>query len=235
MAERLWATDKGLARPREREPMVRRLPRLQRFARGLKWLRDVDPERLDRLRHDVARYLSLIKLLGVREGDVPSRYRASSVLRYALVQSTLLVFVLPVAMVGNVYWAAPFLLTRRIARSFRSKLDQVATYKLSVAVLAFPVWLALTVVLLGLLVSWSVALGALVVLPVTGLAAVAWRERKEVVLEDVRVFLRATRRSDSRARVKQLRRRLAEDIDEVARLWQEERRERRDEAEGKDG
>lgn len=229
VAERLWARDKGLVRPREREPMARRLPRLQRFARGLKWLRDVDPDRLDRLRHDVTRYMGLIKLLGAREGDVPSRYKASRVMRYALVQSTLLVFVLPVALLGNVYWAVPFLLTRWVARSFRPKLDQVATYKLAVAILAFPLWLGLTVLLLGLLVSWPVALGALAVLPVTGLAAVAWRERKDVVLEDVRVFLRAARRSDSRARIKELRSRLVHDIDEVARMWQDERRGRRDE------
>lgn len=227
VAERLWATDKGLAGARERKPMSERLPRLRRFAEGLEWVRDVDPERLERLRHHVDRYIGLIKLLGVREGDVPARYRISSVARYAFWQSTMLLIVLPFAAVGSVFWAPPFLFTRVVVPRFRPELDQVATYKLSVGILAFPVWLAAVMVVLGLTAGWTAALVALVVCPVIGLAVVAWRERQAVVLEDLRVFLRGWGRSGARTRVAELRRELVEEIDEIARLWQAERRGRR--------
>lgn len=227
VAERLWSRGKGLARPREREPMAERLPRLQRFAEGLRWLRDVDPDRLSRLRHDVSRYVGLIKLLGVAEGDVPSRYRMSRVVRYALVQLSLLLIVFPVAMVGTLYWSPPFLATRAIVPRFRPELDQVATYKVSVAIVAFPLWLGLTFLAIGLASSWPLAVGAVVGLPVTGLAAVAWRDRRDLVLEDVRVFVRAARRADSRERARALRARLVEDIDRVASLWEAERSARR--------
>ncbi|MDH3270381.1 MAG: 1-acyl-sn-glycerol-3-phosphate acyltransferase [Gemmatimonadota bacterium] len=227
VAERIWTRGKGLARPREREPMADRLPRLQRFAEGVRWLRQVDATRLDALRHDISRYLSLIALLGVREGDVPSRYRTTSVLRYTVVQLTMLLLVLPVAIVGTVYWFVPFLATRWIARRFKPKLDQVATYKLAVASLAFPTWLIATLLLAFFASGWTMALLLALALPVTGLAAVAWRDRQEVVLEDVRVFLRATRRSTSRERLAELRAQLVREIDDIARLWQQERRSRR--------
>ena len=40
----------------------------------------------------------------------------------------------------------------------------------------------------------SLALVALAILPVAGLAAIAWRDRQAEVVEDVRVFLRARKR-----------------------------------------
>ncbi|MDX1493354.1 MAG: 1-acyl-sn-glycerol-3-phosphate acyltransferase, partial [Longimicrobiales bacterium] len=222
VAERLWARDKGLASSRERAAMAERLPRLQNFAKGLRWLREVDPEELARLRHDTARYLGLIKLLGVREGDIPERFRAWPVARYALVQLTMLLFVFPVAVVGAVYWALPYFTTRALVPRFNPKLDQVATYKLSLAILLFPAWLLVTVVMLWLLVSWQLGLAALLALPVAGMAAVAWRDRRNRVLEDARVFLRVRKRADAHQRVQELRARLVESLDDVARRWQQE-------------
>lgn len=226
VAERLWARDKGLAGAREREPMAERLPRLRRFAEGLRWLRQEDPERLETLRHDVLRYLSLITMLGVREGDVPSGYRMSSVLRYVVRQSTMLLLVLPAAVVGSVAWLPPFVLTRVAVPRFRPTLDQLATYKLSIGIVAFPLWLVMVVVAAWLIVGWPTAVVLLVALPTVGLAAVAWGDRQAVVLEDARVFLRARRRSTSSERVRELREQLVREIDDVARLWQAVRRRR---------
>lgn len=227
VAERLWVRDKGLASAREREPMAERLPRLRRFAEGVQWLRQEDPERLERLRHDVLRYLSLITLLGVREGDVPAGYRMSSVVRYGVRQSTMLLLVFPVAVVGSAFWFLPFFLTRVVVPRFRPKLDQVATYKLSFAILSFPFWVVLLAAVAWLAFGWPAALVLVVALPIAGLAAIAWRDRQAIVLEDLRVFLRARRRSTSRDRIRELRAQLVDEIDEVARLWQAERRRRR--------
>ncbi len=228
VAERLWAREQGLAKAREREGMADRLPRMQRFAEGLRWLRQVDPERLERLRDDVDRYVGLIKLLGVREGDVPAHFRTSTVLRYGLVQLTMLLLVLPVALLGAVYWATPYYATRVLAARFRPKLDQVATYKLSLAILLFPLWLGLTCAAVGWFSTWTWAVGAALMLPMAGLATVSWRERGGRVQEDVRIFIRTRRRSKARDRVAELRERLLTDVNDVARLWQEERRLRRD-------
>ena len=219
VAERLYARQKKLAGWREREPMAERLPRLRRFARGMRWLRETDPERLDALRGEVRRYLQLLTLFGANEGDVPRRYPLASVLLYAARQLFMLLLVLPVALAGMVIWLVPFLLTRYVAPRFRPKLDQVATYKLGAALLAFPLWLAALVLAIWLTMGVRPALLGLALLPVAGLAAIAWRDRQAEVREDVRVFLRTRRLARGRDRLAEHRARLAEEFDRLTEEW----------------
>jgi len=219
VAERLYARQKKLTGWREREPMAERLPRLQRFAEGVRWLRETDPARLEALRAEVRRYLRLLTLLGASEGDVPKRYPLGGVLAYATRQILLLGLVLPVALVGMVVWAAPFFLTRYVAPRFRPELDQVATYKVGTAVLAFPLWLG--VLELGAWLAWGLraALIGLLVFPLTGLAAIAWADRQADVREDVQVFLRARRHRRGRDRLLEQRTHLVDQLDALTRAW----------------
>jgi 1-acyl-sn-glycerol-3-phosphate acyltransferase len=223
VAERLYARQKRLTGWREREPMAERLPRLQRFAEGVRWLRAVDPGRLEAMRAEVRRYLRLLTLFGASEGDVPKRYPLGNVLRYVARQLVMLGLVLPAALLGMVVWALPFAATRYVAPRFRPELDQVATYKVGTAVLMFPLWLAALEV--GVWVAWGVRpmLGALLVLPVLGLAAIAWADRQADVREDVRVFLRARRHSRGRDRLADQRARLVKQLDALTREWRAER------------
>ena len=222
VAERMYARAHGLARPRERARMADRLPRLQRFAAGLHRLRDSDPERLERLREATARYLRLLTLYGATEGDVPERYRLGRVMRYVAWQTAMLLIVLPVAVVGAAYWFVPFVVTRPLAFRFRPKLDQVATYKMGLGMVVFPTWLAGTGALVWAVAGLGPMLVAVLGLPAAGLAAVAWAERESVVREDVRVFLRSRRRSQSRDRLAELRSELVAEIDAIAELQRRE-------------
>jgi 1-acyl-sn-glycerol-3-phosphate acyltransferase len=225
VAERLYASQKRLAHPRERRPMVDRLPTLQRFADGLRWVREADPARHARLQAGVRRYLRLLTLFGASEGDVPTRYPLGAVLRYSARQLAMLLAVLPLALAGAVAWYVPFVLTRYVAPRFRPELDQLATYKLGTAILAFPLWyFAVTA---GLLVGMGtrVALVGAVGLPLAGLAAIAWRDRQATVREDVRVYIRARRRSQSRDRLAEQRTWLVEELDAVGREWRRSREE----------
>mgnify|MGYP001461358196 FL=1 len=223
VAERLYARQKRLAGWREREPMVERLPRLHRFAEGLRWLRATDPERLEALSAEVRRYQRLLTLLGAREGDVPRRYRRGNVLAYVARQLFMLVLVLPVAVAGMAIWFGPFLLTRYVAPRFRPALDQVATYKVGAAVLAFPLWLLALVLGTWALAGPRLALVALVILPVAGLAAIAWRDRQAEVVEDVRVFLRARRLARGLDRLADQRAHLSDQFDRLTEEWQSTR------------
>jgi glycerol-3-phosphate O-acyltransferase/dihydroxyacetone phosphate acyltransferase len=219
VAERLYARQKKLAGWREREPMAERLPRLHRFARGLRRLRESDPVHFEALSADVKRYLRLLTLFGAEEGDVPQRYPLSSVLAYSARQLAMLVLVLPIALVGAIVWVLPFLVTRHVAPRFRPALDQVATYKLGAAMLAFPLWLAVLTGTIWLTSGVRSALVALVLLPLTGLAAVAWRDRQADVREDLRVFLRARRLPRGRDRLVEQRARLTAEFDRLAEEW----------------
>jgi hypothetical protein len=218
VAERIYARAKGLARPRERERMSDRFHRLHRFASGLHVLRDTDPERLERLRQAAERYLRLLTLYGATEGDVPDSYRRGSVIRYAARQTAMLLIVLPAAALGVLYWVVPVFVTRWLASRFRPKLDQIATYKVGAALMVFPVWLAGTCAALWLSGGLRPTVLALVALPMAGLAAIAWREREAIVREDVRVFLRSRRRSESRDRLSEQRAALVSEIDAIVEL-----------------
>jgi glycerol-3-phosphate O-acyltransferase / dihydroxyacetone phosphate acyltransferase len=218
VAERVWAADKGLTRPRQRDRMAQRLPRLHRFAEGVRWLEEADPERLADLREAVSRYLRLLTLFGASGGDVPPRYRIGAVIGHSLRQVAMLTLVLPAAVAGAIAWVVPFLFTNKVAYGMRPKHDQIATYKVSVGFLAFPSWLAMVCVVLWFVAGWRAATLAAVVLPIFGLAAIAWRDRQAVVREDFRVFLRARRRSESRDRLAEQRALLVAEFDALAEL-----------------
>jgi hypothetical protein len=199
--------------------MAERLPRLHRFAEGIRWLREADPERLHALRTQVRRYLQLLTLFGAREADVPRRYPMSSVLAYSARQLFMLLLVLPLAIAGMVVWFVPFMLTSWVVPRFRPSLDQIASYKLGTAVLAFPLWYFALIFAGWRWGSLTVAGVAALVLPVVGLAAVAWRDRQEDVREDLKVFFRAQRLERGRDRLAEYRARLAAEFDRLAAEW----------------
>jgi 1-acyl-sn-glycerol-3-phosphate acyltransferase len=225
VAERLWVRQKKLAGWREREPMAVRLPRLRRLAEGIQWLRATDPARLERLRADVRRYLRLLTLFGASEGDVPRRYPLGSVLAYAARQLLILGLVLPVAILGMAVWGPPFLLARHVALRFCAHLEQVATYKLGTALLAFPLWLLVLEVALWLAGGARAMLLGLFLLPLAGLAAIAWADRRAEVREDVRVFLRARRLRRGLDRLAEQRTKIVAELDRAAEEWRAARSE----------
>lgn len=221
VAERLYSRERGMAQPRQRVGMAERLPRLQAFAEGVRWLRETDPEAFSRLERSVQRYQRLLTFFGAREGDVPKRYRPAAVAAYAVRQLLLLGVVLPLALIGAGVWLVPTMATRLLAPRFRPELDQVATYKLGVAVIAFPIWLLLMLGGIALVASTGWALLALGVLPALGLAAVAWRDRQARVREDLRIFLRVLRHPSGRDRLAEQREQLASEFDRLRELWRE--------------
>lgn len=221
LAERIWAREKGEARPRERQRLSERLPRMRAFARAYGRLRAEDADRAARLRLGVRRYQRMVTALGVREGDVPRRYRPGTVALYAVAQLLTLLLVLPAAVLGAVFWAPPYGVTRAVAMRFRPKHDQVATYKLSVGFFAFPFWLGVVCAAVFFTVGARAALAIAVTAPILGLAAVTWRARQAMVREDVRVYLRARRRPGTPDRLGELRAELVRDFDEIAMRWAE--------------
>ena len=223
VAERLYARAKRIAKPRERRAMAERLPAIRRFGDGIRWLHAEDPERLAALRSSVRRYLRLLTLFGASEGDVPRRYETGAVVAYALRQLATLIVVLPVAVLGAAAWYVPFIATRKSVPRFRPEPDQIATYKIGIGLVFFPLWFAGLVAAawwrLGL--GWGV--GTAIALPVAGLAVVSVRDRQRQIREDLRVFVRAGRRSQSRDRLAELRARIVEELDTLATEWAADR------------
>jgi 1-acyl-sn-glycerol-3-phosphate acyltransferase len=214
-AERLYAREKGLLRWRERDGMADRLPRLQFFASGLAWLRARDPDRHGRLERLVRRYHRGLALFGAAEADVPPAYETAAVLRYAIRETLTLALLLPFAIIGAILWAPAYWAPRATVRMVRPEFEAIATYKLATSFLVVPLTLAAVGAVAWWLAGGWIALSAVVAAPLCGLAAIAWRERRNRVREDVRVFLRVLRKRGRVDRLAALRASLVAEFDDV--------------------
>jgi glycerol-3-phosphate O-acyltransferase/dihydroxyacetone phosphate acyltransferase len=193
-AEALYVREKGIATFRGREDLHTRMPRLQRFAHGLAWLRAHDPHRHERLRRLVRRYRTVARLLGAAEGDVPARYGFGSVLWYSVRESFYLLVGAPAAALGTVLWYPAYLAPRVVVRMMRPEYESIATFKLATGFFIFPILLALYIYIAWKIGGPAIALLAAVVLPLLGFIALAWRERWARVREDSVLFTRAVTR-----------------------------------------
>ena len=219
VADRLYSRAKRLVGYRERDGIGDRLPRMQVFAEGVRWLRTVDPERLENLKELVRRYLRLLTLFGAGEGDVPPRYKLWMVVRYSLRQLFILLVVFPLAFLGSVAWLVPFILTRYVSPRFSLKKDQIATYKFMIAMMAFPIWWIISCLVVYVFSGLPLSLLVAAVLPVSGLALVAWHERQMQVRQDVLVFLRTLRYPRGQDRLVEYRRELVQEFDQLMEAW----------------
>jgi 1-acyl-sn-glycerol-3-phosphate acyltransferase len=228
-ADVLYARARGLARPREREPLGARLPRLQRFAGLFAWLRVADPERYERLTGQLDGYRRRLDRLGSGEADVPDRYEVGRVVRYVLRQGTALGLGLPLAALGTIAWYLPFFVTAVVGRTLKPAIESVATVKLLTGIVAYPVtylgWIALAAWAGGPLAAVPTALA----LPPLGFVALAWRHRRAEVWEDVKLFFQVVRRPWLRERLAHQRATLAAELDELESEWSEALAERRPE------
>ena len=214
-AERLYAHERGLAPARAREPLATRLPRMQRFAEALAWLRAHDAPRHESLERRVQRYQRRLALLGASEGDVPAQYEPARVARYALSNGVLLVLALPFALLGAVLWYPLYPLARLAVRTVRPDLEAVATYKLASGFVGAPLLLLAWCALAWLLAGPRVALVLAVLAPLSGLIALAWGARWRDVREDAALFAGLFGRTRARARAAAERARLVEDFEQV--------------------
>jgi glycerol-3-phosphate O-acyltransferase/dihydroxyacetone phosphate acyltransferase len=214
-AEALYVREKGFTAFREREQLGVRMPRLQRFAHGLAWLRAHDPERHDRLTGAVRRYRTIAGTLGAAEGDVPERYGLGSVLAYGLREGFYLLVGAPAAILGTLLWYLPYLTPRLAVRLIRPEPESMATYKLATGLFAFPFVLALYVYVAWRLGGPIAALLAGLSAPILGFIALAWRERWARVREDLRLFVRAVTRPRTRERLAQYREQLVREFDSI--------------------
>ena len=221
-ADRLYAREKGLRAWREREGMADRMPRLQFFARGLAWLRAREPERHSRLERTVRRYHRALSLFGAAEADVPTGYGTARVVRYVIREAAVLVIGLPFALLGAIVWAPAWWAPRLAVHLIRPEFEAIATYKLATSFVVVP----LTLAFVGTLAWWIagpwIALAAVVTATLCGLAAIAWRERRERVREDVRVFFRVLRNRRGADRLASVRASLVAEFDEILALMDAE-------------
>ncbi len=232
-ADRLYAREKGWAGWREREPLSERLPRLRVFTETLAWLRAHDPGRHARLERAVRRYHRRLALLHAGDADVPARYTPAAVARYVVREAAVLTLTLPLALVGMIAWALPYHLTRWVLRRMPPlEKDVVATYKLVLSMIAYPIFWAIWSVLALLLGGPGLGVITALALPPLGMLAIYWGTRWDWVLEDTKLFFRVAPDPQRRSRLAGDRKALVGEFDAVRRAMLESRGLPEEEAEG---
>ncbi|MCY4400504.1 MAG: 1-acyl-sn-glycerol-3-phosphate acyltransferase [Gemmatimonadetes bacterium] len=222
VAEQLYVRESRWVPWRAREELGARVPRLQRFAAGLEWIRRESPDEHLALLRKVERYAALNERVGAGQGDVPPRYGLVPVARYIAVRGTLLLAGLPVAVAGLLLWAPVTRLPRVVIGFTRPDFEVTATHKLLALITGVTAGWILWVVL-GYLAGGSLAALAVAILaPVCGYAAIQWIELAGEVREDTVLFLRLQGRPDVRKRFARMRRELARTFRDLEKRWEDE-------------
>lgn len=216
-ADRIYSRQKALHGYRERGLLADRVPRLRRFAEGLAWLRNHDPEEYRRLARKVHRVDRVTRALGAETGGIPRRYPLRSVVRYTFREGLTLLVGLPLALIGSVIWYPAWVVPQFVVARVGPEHESEATYKLATSFFTVP----LTILIFGgtgyAIGGIAGGLSGLFVTPLLALVAWAWRERWGRVREDTAVFLRVLTRPKLRERLAQARAELTAEFDQVLR------------------
>jgi glycerol-3-phosphate O-acyltransferase/dihydroxyacetone phosphate acyltransferase len=176
-----------------------------------------EPARTAALRSRLERYVKDLELAGLTNRDLTHGYGASAVLRYGLRQGLALLLGLPLALWGLVNHIVPYQAIGLAVRALKPEPDVLATYKVVIGILVFPVCWALegwTAWRLGgspLLVLFLVSL-----LP-TAFFALSWTERLERLRRETRGLLAVLLDRDLRRHLLARRRAIMEEFQDLLR------------------
>lgn len=178
------------------------------------------PERVEAVEGAVREYDRLLKAFGLRDDQVAAAYPPNPVIRFVVTTVLRLLVHLPLAAVGTLLNIVPFWLVRLVAWLVRRSPDQVATYKVFGGLVLYPLaWLAEGIIA----ARWadSAWLGALVFLagPLTGYAAMLFREQSGLFWNEARAYLFLRTRRRLAAELKARRDQVFREVEELAAIY----------------
>ncbi len=190
----------------------------RRAARAHAHLALTEPARTAALRSRLERYVKDLELAGLTNRDLTQGYGASTVLRYGLREGLALLFGLPLALWGLVNHVVPYEATALVVRLLKPEPDVLATYKVLVGILVFPVSWALE----GW-TAWRLGGGPLLALFLVSLLptaffALSWTERLERLRRETRGLLAVLLDRDLRRHLLARRRAIMEEFQELLRF-----------------
>jgi len=190
----------------------------RRAARAHAYLTLTEPARTAALRSRLERYVKDLELAGLTNRDLSQGYGASTVLRYGLREGLALLFGLPLALWGLVNHVVPYEATALVVRLLKPEPDVLATYKVLVGILVFPVCWGLE----GW-TAWRLGGGPLLALFLVSLLptaffALSWTERLERLRRETRGLLAVLLDRDLRRHLLARRRAIMEEFQNLLRL-----------------
>jgi len=203
---------------RQRDP--ERARRMKSLADGVALLRRDQPERLDAFRGRLSAWVDRLTEIGLAPRDLSetqleAQAKPVRAAVFVLRQLVALVLGLPVAVVGAVFWAAPFWLVHLVWRLTGVERDTGATVKVLASMLFFPLWwLAATVAAAMTTGPWA-ALAIAIVSPPTGLLTRHFFRRRQFALRQLFGALLVATKGELGADARRERDALCAELDEL--------------------
>lgn len=214
--DRLYAA----ARTRPADP-AERLLRRRTIAAGMERLRQADAGKYDAILLRLRRYDQRLRRFGLRDRHLDWQISAADAWVFALRELTFGIVLVPLCVVGFVFFFVPYKLTAVIAKAVARDRDVIATAQVFTGAAVYGAWLMAIGAALWFTAGATVALVAVLLLPVLAVAALFAIERESAVLDAVRAWWLLQRaHRDTRERLKRRRSELADVLDEVNR-WLE--------------
>lgn len=179
MATRLW-------RPEVAQPLAE----IGLLAEGDRSLRERDPARLESLRQRVAGLQSALSELGLSVDELDADYEVSKVLSFLVRNLSALFIGLPIAMLGALVYAVPYQFVRLVVAALRPEKDLVATYKVLLSLMLYPLWHAAVISAVVWRTSGAIGFGASLFFPLAGLYTLHFIHRRRVASRQAWAFFR---------------------------------------------
>ncbi|MGD2116489.1 MAG: 1-acyl-sn-glycerol-3-phosphate acyltransferase, partial [Acidobacteriota bacterium] len=180
-------------RPARELPGDRSLAETHRIARELVHrfaeLQRVAPEETARVARAMDRYDRILGFLALRDDQVAARYPLLGVLRWTLRTLAVLLFGLPLAAVGILLNALPYLVVGRLADRPDLAVESRASWKLFGGIFAYPVLWSAQALAAGRWLGADAGLAVALSAPLTGSVALVFWERGERFLREARAYL----------------------------------------------
>lgn len=206
-AEALYSLKIGEA-PRDPE-------RQRRFARGIRLLREEQPERFEALKEELLAFRRRLSMLDTNAKRLFQNDTPFSVTWFVL-RNVLWLLLLPFALVGFVLFFIPYWVPLLMVRATKPEPDTEATIKVLTLLLLAPLWWALLIGIGAAYFGWQGALVALLgTLPIA-LFTRMFIERRSQAVRNARAFLLLTSRASLKARLVEEGDALAAQVEQVA-------------------
>lgn len=229
-AERIWSSEEEtvLRTDTDAANLHRQLGLRQRFIEGYAFHRRTSETEtphaasysvvLDELELQVKRYDRILRAARVDPRDLTTvQHAPGALLRRVALQVLLILMLLPIAFFGAIVHYPAYRLTGSCANRFaRGSDDMVATIKMLAALLLFPLTWLLIALACWQYMSFSIAILALTLLPLSGYVAMRFLEIEERLSEQLRVLYVSHLRPSLFAELVAERRRIRKRIAELA-------------------
>lgn len=197
--------------------LAKEAPVLKRFIEGYHAYRELDPEAVELVRRGWEAYRRQLRRFSLNDRQVELAEAPARAAGFLLTSAAVVLLGLPLAAVGLVVHLLPYALAGWLERRFNRHPDQAATFKF---ISGLALYLVTYLLVLAIPLSrggWKAALPGVVVLPLTGWAALLVSKNRLRLAESARALVLALPGGHALQKIRIERQRILEDVADLIR------------------